>query len=169
MTKNRRISDAVIVGIGERLFFFARSKVRNSDVARDLTQVTITALIELVNSERVRKTEHIAALAYRILKNKIADHFKAEARRIKGQVSLDEEFPGDYRDPLELLLQETERLKIAGLLQKLDPLDRSILDQYYFESRSLEEIGLWLDLRPGFVALRKFRAINKIKKWLKEK
>ncbi|MFZ5557131.1 MAG: sigma-70 family RNA polymerase sigma factor [Pseudomonadota bacterium] len=73
---------------GDALFRFALLQVRNEDVARDLVQETLLAAWKGRAGYQGRSSEKTWLTA--ILKNKVADHFRARAR----EVPLD-----DHADP----------------------------------------------------------------------
>lgn len=65
---------------GDVLFRFAMLQVRNEDVARDLVQETMLAAWKGRASYQGRAADKTWLIA--ILKNKIADHFRASAREV---------------------------------------------------------------------------------------
>jgi RNA polymerase sigma-70 factor (ECF subfamily) len=156
-----------VTEIRKRIYHFALKSVKNSEIANDIAQDTMMAFIEAFEKDETRDMKNLTGFAYGILKNKIADHFKLLCRQGNKETQLSENLACDTPDPAASLLLENERRQIAELVLRLKPLDRCILDLYYYQSQSLQEIAARFKRSPKYIAIRKCRAMKKLKKWLK--
>lgn len=84
--------DASIARLRHKLFCFALRELRSPDLAEDVTQDTIIALLETPG--RYRGDARLDVYAIGVLRHKIADHFRS-ARR---EVALDPETVNALRD-----------------------------------------------------------------------
>lgn len=166
--ENDPLDEQSVRDIQERLFYFALKSVNCRQTAREITQDTMASLVKVCRDGRVQQPENLGGLAYGILRNKLADHFKAAVNGRQRAHPLDEQVPGGHPDPSVALLQADEHRRLAALVGRLKPIDRAILHLFYFENCPLPEIASRLDSSQAWIALRKHRAIKRLKKWMKE-
>lgn len=112
----------------------------------------------------------------RIASNTCLDFIRRQNRKKEPDtVSLEEELSlsrqiADYsRDPGRLLEASAEKEMVREAFSRLPEEERLLLSLRAFEEMSYEEIGNALDLKPGTVKSKIFRAREKIRRNLSEK
>ena len=76
--------------------------------------------------------------------------------------------PDPQRRPPEETFSQEERDTLRGLMDRLPPEDRALLEMFFARGCSYEEIAEILGISPESVGKRKFRALEKLRQWAKE-
>lgn len=140
----------------ERIYAFLARRVRNRELAEDLTAEVFHKA--LANLQRFRWTgAPFAAWLIRIALNALADQVKRDAREVSGA----EEFPAASSQPdLEALERRARLFRLVGRL----PADqRRVVIQRFVEQRSIREIAQQLGRTEGAVKQLQFRALQNLR------
>ena len=111
---------------------------------------------------------------YRIVSNVCLDHLRRQGRRPASSLTTEDEdgeeqqwdVPDESQSPERLLEQKLTREAVQRGLETLPADQRQILLLREIRGMSYEEIGQTLDLEPGTVKSRIFRARKKLVAWL---
>lgn len=129
---------------------------RVEGVAEDLTQRTFLACVE--GHARVRNTAGFRAYLLGIARHILLRHFRERSRRDRRTIVMDSSLPHSTRSPSRRLADRDEARSLLVTLREL-PLElQLVLELYYWEEMSTEEIACVLDVPAGTVKSRLFRA-----------
>jgi RNA polymerase sigma-70 factor (ECF subfamily) len=140
----------------ERIYAFVARRIRDRDIAEDLTSdVFHKALASLRNYES--RGVPFAAWLMRIAANAVADQYKRAAR----------EAPG-FEDPPELAvnpdMEEVEhRAHLFRLVNQLPSDQRQVIFERFVEQRSIREIAQQFGRSEGAVKQLQFRALQNLR------
>lgn len=141
----------------DAIFRFCLIKIRNRDIALDITQDTFTKTWEYLSAGK--NVDNMRAFLYQVARNLVIDH-----TRKKKSYSLDEimetgvEFGIDTQDRLENQIDGKQAL---GILDELKDADRDILIMRYVDDLSIPEIAEAINERENTVSVRVHRALKK--------
>lgn len=135
------------------------------DSAEDLLQETLLRVSQ--NFSDLKDVGNAKAWLFRIATNVAMDHFRS--RRV--EISLDDdeetEIPdSNSRDAADSYIIEEMNACIAGVIEKLPPVYRSVMLLYHFEALSISEVGAACDISPSAVKVRLHRGRELLKKAL---
>lgn len=142
----------------EYLYRMAFLYTRNEDDALDAVQESI--LKAYTGIKKLKNAEHFKTWLTRIVINTAQDIYGKRK-------SLDDIEDIDFLPSPESLSPE-ERMDLYAVLEKLPEEDRQIIKLRYFDGFSNREIAKKLGLPEGTVASRLSRAMQKMRKELKE-
>lgn len=145
--------DDIVNNYGDLIYRLAVHYTGNVHEAEDITQETFLAMLKKLPFE---SAEHAKRWLIRVTVNKCKDYYKS-ARR-KKNLPLDENVNASY-------FEQTEGLEE---LEKLDPLDRSIVYLYYFEGYDAKEIAAMIGKTRNAVNIRLSRARETLRGLLEE-
>ncbi len=142
----------------ERVYAFIVSRVRDRDIAEDLTSdVFHKALANLRNYEW--RGAPFAAWLIRIAANAVADQSKRAAREVSSA-----EDPPDTGVAAEPDLDAIEhRARLFRLVRELPSNQRQVIHQRFVEQRSIREIARQLGRSEGAVKQLQFRALQSLR------
>jgi len=143
------------------LWRYARSLTDSSDTAWDVTQETWMAI--LAKLRKLSDPAWFAAWAYRIVRNKAADHARRAARRNRLTNALAREQHADRQPPADNPGDD-----LAAAMRKLPPDQRELLTLKYGRDLNLIEIALVLGIPIGTVKSRLHQARNELNKQILE-
>lgn len=139
--------------IYDKIYRYCFYKVRNSEIAEDITQETFLKFFE--HKHRIRHGEDIAYL-YTIAKNLCFDHF-----RQRQTAELTEEYPTeDFEEQSEI------KIAIRNALEKLDERHREIIVLRYIGELSVNETAAAAGISRFAVHRLERAALNELKKYL---
>jgi len=143
----------------DRILAVALSRTRDRDVARDLTQDALVAVIAALRAGQLRSGEKLAAFVYGTVRNVINNHFRSAARRPPIGPLEPEHAASEDRD----LVEEGERnALVKQALSQLSPSDRRIVLFTLVDGLKPGEIARRLGLSDEVVRARKSRAVKRI-------
>lgn len=165
---------------GDALLAFALGRVRDREVAEDLVQDTLLAA--WVNRDRFDGRAKFGTWLVSILRKKIADHYRRDARTLTTS-SLDEESTdpltpkGMWRqaprkwkgDPAQLAEDAEFRQVATGCIDELPPHFRQAFQLRDLGDASPKEIGVILNITPENLAVRLHRARVLLRQCLESK
>ncbi|MEP7362826.1 MAG: sigma-70 family RNA polymerase sigma factor [Acidobacteriota bacterium] len=160
---DRSAEDAFAQHFSRRVYALAWARLRNEELARELAQDILIAVIVALRAGRVREAEKLTGFVLATARNRIANHFREESRKPAMEEATEAIAAPRLEDRLEAG-QRREQLRKA--LQRLEPLDRAILRLNLVEQVRPEEIGSRTGLSAESVRQRKSRAIRKLGEWM---
>jgi RNA polymerase sigma-70 factor, ECF subfamily len=140
------------------------ARTRNPDVARDLTQETLMALLQAARRGQVREPDRVAAFVAGIARNVANNHLRGVKARAEAPL---EELPGDPMTADDHDRTERQAL-LSRALDELSPSDRQILLMTLVDGLKPGEIAGRLGLNPDVVRTRKSRAQRRVVSALRE-
>lgn len=132
--------------------------------AKDIYQEAIVAawLNAKEGKFEVQDGKTIGGYIFQIAKFKWLDKLKSKSHR--STVRLAHENQPDEIDEADYSEEQEQRIQyLQTLYQKLDEKCKAILNRFYYEKKSLEEIGTELDYDSGTVKTLKYRCMKKLK------
>ena len=141
-----------------RVTFMVLARTHDPEVARDLTQDVMLAVVRALRGEQLRDPERLVGFVFGTARNLINNHLRNRNRLPR-------------EDPLDAALhlacpphpaEDTERIALVRrALVALDSTDRAILLLTLGEGLKPGEIGIRLGLSSEVVRARKSRALKK--------
>jgi RNA polymerase sigma-70 factor, ECF subfamily len=139
------------------VYRYLYSRVGSQADSEDLTTQTFLAALE--NLHRYREQGQFAAWLFRIARAKAMDYF----RRGKPEVSLESlDIRADESDPLGLVIQRQERVKIAAIIQNMAVDERELLRLRYVAELSFSEMAALLGKNEAAVKKSHYRLLARI-------
>lgn len=145
---------ALVAHFTPRILAMMVARTRNVDLARDLTQETLIAVLQATRDGRIRDTDRVAAFVHGVARNIVNNHLRSTRGRI-------EEPLDDYSQGLHAVDDTPERERRAEVtrgLNTLSPSDRQILLMTLLDGLKPGEIAEQLGLTAEVVRARKSRA-----------
>ena len=143
---------------GDRVRFLVVARTRDPEVARDLAQDVMLAVVRALRGDQLRDPERLAGFVYGTARNVINNYLRTRSRSPK-------------EDPIDAALHvasavepadNSERIALVRrTLATLDATDRRILLLTLVEGLKPGEIGARLGLSSEIVRARKSRALKK--------
>jgi RNA polymerase sigma factor (sigma-70 family) len=144
---------------GPRLRAMMMARTRDAELARDLAQDAVIALLQALRQGQLRDHERLPAFAHGIGRNIVNNFFRTRQREPQSQPLLDDMAVfSASEDP-----EEQERLTLIRKgLADLSPSDREILEMTLADGLKPGEIAEKLGLTAEVVRARKSRAQKRI-------
>jgi RNA polymerase sigma-70 factor (ECF subfamily) len=136
--------------------------VRDPAATEDLTVETFWRIYR--SHGRFDPAHSFGAWARRIATNAALDHLR-KVRNLRAEVELREDF--SQGTPPNPALQRETREQVARCFRQLPAKLRVVATLALVEERPYEEIAAALEISPGAVKLRVFRAVRKLRESLK--
>lgn len=136
----------------------------DDDTAIDIFQVSIVILYENVIRGKITELDNVKSYLFRIGKNKLLEHYRAIKKSQHQKVDenvllnmvLDQDSNSDYPDLVA---------KIMSCLSDLGDPCKTLLENYYFNNMSLEEIAIKMNYKnSATVKTKKFKCIQRLRK-----
>jgi RNA polymerase sigma-70 factor (ECF subfamily) len=145
---------ALVSHFSPRIYAMMVARTRSPDLARDLTQETLIAVLQATRDGRIRDTDRVAAFVHGVARNIANNHF----RHVRGRAeeSIDDHFEG-LRAVDDGPTRERQAIVSRGL-EELSPSDRQILLLTLLDGMKPGEIAARLGLTAEVVRGRKSRA-----------
>ncbi len=145
----------------DAIFRFCLTKVRNRDLALDITQDTFIKTWSYL--QKGNTVENMRAFLYRIAHNNIID-----AVRKKREESLDSilESGLDFESQRELkdMHNQADMTLALQILDTLEPATKELLIMRFLDGLSVKEIAELLDQEANTISVRIHRALESIQK-----
>lgn len=148
----------------EALYRHAILRVSSHEYAENLVQDTFLKTWDYLKQDK--KIENMRAFLYRVLNNKIVDHYRA-----KKEVSLEalQASTEPFDPPDEQSMPADTQALINTIVQKLENLtneDRELLIMRYVDDLEPKEIADVLGITANNVSVRLNRAVEKLKAFI---
>jgi RNA polymerase sigma-70 factor, ECF subfamily len=142
-----------------RVYTIAAARTRDREIARDLTQDILLAVIKAVRADHVREADKLVAFIQGTAKNLINNYFRTRIRR--SETSLEAASQHIWDSVLESEAAERRRL-VQRELERCSLLDQQILLFSLVDGHSLAEVAKRLNLSHDAVRARKSRLVRKM-------
>jgi RNA polymerase sigma-70 factor (ECF subfamily) len=143
------------------VFAIAAARTGDREVARDLTQEVLMAVLKAARSGQIRESEKLAAFVQGTARNLINNYFKTRVRRAESTLEAAENL--SHNPVGELEAAERRRL-VQEELRSYSVLDQQILLFSLVDGLSLAEVAARLKMSHEAVRARKSRLVRKITK-----
>ena len=153
-----------------RLLYFALRRLRDRTTAEEITQDTLTAVLQALRDNRIEDPARMPGFIFGVAKNLVSKALRK--RSIEADAASDPEqvVAGPWlEDPDAELLLEEQRQQVRDALNELSPADRDILQRVYVVEQSSEEIAAAIGIPGTAVRKRKSRALERLKKIFQER
>jgi RNA polymerase sigma-70 factor (ECF subfamily) len=138
----------------------ATARTRDREVALDLTQDVLVAVLQALRDGKLREQDKLSAFVNGVARNLINHYLVSRVRR--AECELDDECY--TADPIEELEASERKRLVRSELAALGGVDQQILLLSMVDGHSLAEVALRLNMSHEAVRARKSRAIKKITK-----
>jgi RNA polymerase sigma-70 factor, ECF subfamily len=150
----------------QRIFVMSVVRTRDREVARDLVQDVLLAVITSLRKGLLHDPDKLDAYVHGTARNVIYNHLRDEAQNLETEI-LPDDLP-QVISPHDIA--EAERLRLVeDALERLRRQDREILQMTLVEGKKPAEIAAQLGLTSEVVRTRKLRASRKIAQWVTKK
>jgi RNA polymerase sigma-70 factor (ECF subfamily) len=143
---------------GGRVRVLVLARTRDPEVARDLAQDVMLAVVRAVRGDQLRDPERLAGFVYGTARNVVNNYLRTRSRAPK-------EDPIDAAAHVASAVEPVDNGERIALVRRtlaaLDPTDRRILLLTLVEGLKPGEIGARLGLSSDVVRARKSRALKK--------
>jgi len=140
----------------KRVWLMVRSRVRDAETARDLSQEVLLAVVMALRQGKLREGARLAAFVYGTARNVVNGHFRAKPPECEPLLAETVACEAD-----DVVQRVHERRVMERLMKSLDATDRRILGLTLGEGLKPGEIAERLGLSPEVVRARKARAIKR--------
>lgn len=155
----REAEEELVRTYGRRVNAIATARTRDPEIARDLTQDVLLAVIQAARASKIREPDKIEAFIQGTAKNVINSYFRTRKRL--SEVSLETMNPYACDAVLESEAAERRRL-VRQELSRCSVLDQRILLLSLVDGLSLAEVGRAVSISHDAVRARKSRLIKKM-------
>jgi RNA polymerase sigma factor (sigma-70 family) len=144
---------------GKRVYAITTARTRDREIARDLTQDVLLAVIKAARANQIREADKLEAFIQGTAKNVINSYFRTRIRR--SETSLEAVSQHTWDSVLESEAAERRRL-VQQELERCSLLDQQILLFSLVDGHSLAEVAKRLNLSHDAVRARKSRLVRKM-------
>lgn len=149
---------------GERLRLFALRRVRDAAAAEDVAQETLRRVADALRAGRVANLDALPGFVFQTGRHVCLERQRAAGREERALrrlgASTVEAAPAP--DALAMLIGEERRVAVHRALSALDPDDRALLRQVYFDQLDSAQIAHRLGVTAGAFRVRKHRALRRL-------
>lgn len=151
----------------EHIFRYVWSRVRDKQLAEDLTGETFTRMVVNLASYRAMDVPFRAWL-YRVARNLIVDHYRKEDGRSSLPLSYAESVSGGGSHPGPIVEQKLVLERVQEALAQIDPLQRDVIVLRFVAGLPLQEVALALDKTVAAVKSLQHRGLKSLRVALKQ-
>lgn len=145
------------------LLVTATVRTRDREVAQDLAQEILMAVLKALRNERLQDPQKLTAFVYGTARNLINNYLKSRTRHPESDLeSVDE----PSADPVEEFESADRQRVVQRELAKFSPIDQQILLLSLVDGHSLLEVAERLSMTHEAVRARRSRMVRKIAKKL---
>ena len=142
-----------------RIYAMTLARTGEQEIARDLSQEVMLAVLRALREGRLRRSDNLAAYVLATARNRVSYYYRR--RGVRSEVPLPAALESDLPDPEEHL-EDSQRREAARLaLSRLSPTDRQVLYLSFYENLKPREISERLGLPSTVVRMRKSRALRR--------
>ena len=151
--------EELVLTYSRRVYSIATARTRDREIARDLTQDILLAVIKAVRANHIREADKLVAFIQGTAKNVINNYFRTRMRR--SETSLEAVSQHAWDSVLESEAAERRRL-VEQELERCSPLDQQILLFSLVDGHSLAEVAKRVNMSHDAVRARKSRLVRKM-------
>jgi len=146
----------------QRVFNLAYRFAGNGEDANDLAQDIFIKVFRSLSGFRADSS--LSTWMYRISLNHL---ISLKRKKVIDTTSISNYDQNDCKEENESNAELEENMKLLErALEKLDSLDRILIDLYYYEDQKVEDIAKILDLSESNVKVKIFRIRRKLGEWI---
>jgi len=150
----------------QRVFVMAVVRTHDREVARELVQDVLMAVIIAVRKGHLQDAGKLAAFVHGTARNLINNRLRNQSQQPQMEPLPDDLTQAGVAEQLD----DPERVRLVHqVLERLGPEDRKILHMTLVEGRKPGEIATALGLTPEVVRTRKLRAVKKVADLIRKK
>lgn len=133
--------------------------------AKDIFQeAMLVAWLNLKEGKFVVKNEFsLSAYIYKISKYKWLDKLKSKSVKVTQRIG-DADYEDEEADMTDFVKAEEKMKYLVSLYNRLDEKCKTVLDQFYYQKKNLEEIADDLSYDLGSIRTIKYRCMQKLRK-----
>ena len=146
----------------EHIFRYVWSRVRDKQLAEDLTGETFTRMVGNLAGYRLTDVPFRAWL-YRIARNLIVDHYRTENGRTSLPLSYAEDTGSGGSHPSPIVEQKLVLESVQEALAQIDPLQREVILLRFVTGLPLQEVALALDKTVAAVKALQHRGLKSLR------
>jgi RNA polymerase sigma factor (sigma-70 family) len=161
---DREAENDLVRYFGPRVFAMLCARMRDREVARDLTQDVQLAIIRALRQNQLREADKLQAFVLSVARNIMLSYLR-DRQRASVEEPLDSDPPAPFQEDL-LEVAERQGL-VREALSRLETVDREILMRTLAGEQKPGAIAQDLGMSPELVRQRKSRAIKKIAEFVK--
>jgi RNA polymerase sigma factor (sigma-70 family) len=154
---DRAAEDEFVARYYGRVLVMCQVRLGDPEIALDLAQEAIIGALRGVREGRLNAHEHLAAYLLGTARNLINNHFRSD----KKVVELKDDVASTRPISDEIAVRNEQLAIVHAVLEKLEPLDQSILRMTLVEGLKPGEIADRLGMKSELVRKRKSRAVRK--------
>ena len=143
-----------------RVRAMALARTRNPDVARDLTQESLIAILQAARKGQIRDLDRVAAFACGVARNIINNQRRRTARH--PEVSIEDDAAAEALVSLDDHESAERQRMVLAAMAELGAADRQVLTMTLVDGMKPGEIAENTGLTPDVVRTRKLRAVRRI-------
>jgi RNA polymerase sigma-70 factor (ECF subfamily) len=134
-----------------------RRKLRSTDLAHDLRQVTFLRVLAILRSEQgVRQPERFEILVLAVCNNVLLETYRQQKRLVQMQPEFD--LASSAPSPDAYVISGETRKQVRKLLSQLPPNVRAILQAAFLEEQDRDEICVRFGVTRSYLRLLLYRA-----------
>lgn len=172
----RPAGDARTVGESElarrfrdRLRLFAVRRLRDETAAEDVVQETLRRVLEALRQGRLDEPEALPAYVFQTARHVCSRRHRSATRKRRALDRLSRFLPWERQeDPLTELIAEERRREVRRALRRLRESDAELLQMFYYQGKSTDEVARTLGISRGAARVRKHRALRRLWEVLEE-
>lgn len=165
---DREAEDDLARWFHPRVRVIALARLHGSDLALDIAQDTIVAVLDALRAGRVREPARLPAFVLGIANNLINNHHRTQARRREVTADPPPE-PAGAETNVTHLDDTRRRVLVREALTQLNGIDRRILVLSFADGLHPRQIAPLVGLSPEVVRTRKSRAVRAMTEALKRR
>jgi RNA polymerase sigma-70 factor (ECF subfamily) len=147
-----------------RLVAFAHRRLGSDDLARDAVSETMARAVSAIDSY-ARDDDGFLPWLFGICRHVVADMQRILYRQLPDRLLRpDPDSPG----PVEVVLDEEERVALRAAFHRLAPEERELLELRVVAGLSSAEAAVALGKQPGAVRMAQMRALSRLRTFVEE-
>jgi len=142
----------------DAVFAYILRRVRDRDLAEDLTQDVLSSLFEYAGKARIR---NVRAFAFKVAENAIRSHFRRAGAR--PQSPLDDDLPLQAPTSEQIVIDRERLDLVRGVIGTLPPRRREVLVRLRIHGETHDEIAAAMGLSRAGVEKHLTRALASLR------
>ena len=148
------------------IFNYIFRKIDDEDITADLTSQTFLKALRNLRKYKFKGVPFSAWL-YRIASNEVNRHYQQTNKKLVFSFDVQE-----FENLIEQSIEKEEKPDIDYIIQQMQSMcesDIEVLELRFFETKSFSEIAFIMDITEATAKMRTYRAIDKLRKFLKRR
>jgi len=155
----------------ERIYWYVMRRISSSEDAQDITADVFVKLYERMNKIGKRGDNALLAWLYTVARNSSIDYLRKQSNRKSRSIDNEEidEAVKVFDDFVGEVLKEHDLADTHSALEKLDELERELIELRYEEGMKFNEIAEMVGKSEGACKMVLYRSLDKIRDELNQK